>query len=46
MISLGVDGRFTNFPDRLDAVLGDDALSGEVAAQRAAEAYQACRAAT
>jgi glycerophosphoryl diester phosphodiesterase len=46
LISLGVDGMFTNFPDRLDAVLGDDALSGEVAAQRAAEAYQACRAAT
>src|SRR5215207_7820649 len=44
LISLGVDGMFTNFPDRLDAVLGDDALSGEVAARRAAEAYRACRA--
>ena len=31
LISLGVDGMFTNFPDRLDAVLGDDALSGVVA---------------
>lgn len=44
LISLGVDGMFTNFPDRLDQVLGDAALSGEVAAQRAAEAYEACRA--
>jgi len=44
LISLGVDGMFTNFPDRLDAVLGDDALSGEVAARQAAEAYRACRA--
>ena len=44
LISLGVDGMFTNFPDRLEAVLGDEALSGEVAAQQAAEAYQACRA--
>jgi glycerophosphoryl diester phosphodiesterase len=44
LISLGVDGIFTNNPDLLEAVLGDDALSGEVAAQQAAEAYQACRA--
>ncbi len=43
LISLGVDGMFTNFPDRLDAVLGaeaaDDAM---VAAQQSAEAYRAC----
>src|SRR5215213_8513007 len=44
LISLGVDGMFTNFPDRLDAVLGGDALSGEAAAQQAAAAYEACRA--
>jgi glycerophosphoryl diester phosphodiesterase len=43
LISLGVDGMFTNFPDRLDEVLGDDALSDDVAAQRAAEAYASCR---
>src|SRR5215207_5803486 len=43
LISLGVDGMFTNFPDRLDGVLGDDALSADVAAQQAAEAYDSCR---
>ncbi len=36
---------FTNFPDRLDAVLRNDALSAEDAARQAAEAYQACHAA-
>ena len=45
LISLGVDGMFTNFPNRLDNVLGaraaDDAM---VAAQRSAEAYRACQA--
>lgn len=44
LIALGVDGIFTNNPDLLDAVLGDDALSGEEAAQQAAAAYQECRA--
>jgi glycerophosphoryl diester phosphodiesterase len=44
LISLGVDGMFTNNPDLLDAVLGDDALSREAAAQQAAEAYQECSA--
>lgn len=43
LILLGVDGMFTNFPDRLDAVLGDDALDGDAAAQSAAEAYASCR---
>jgi glycerophosphoryl diester phosphodiesterase len=43
LISLGVDGMFTNDPALLDAVLGDDALSGEAAAQQAAEAYKSCR---
>jgi glycerophosphoryl diester phosphodiesterase len=44
LISLGVvDGMFTNNPDLLDGVLGADALSGEAAAQRAADAYQECR---
>ncbi len=42
LISLGVDGMFTNNPDLLEGVLGDDALSREVAAQQAAEAYQEC----
>ena len=44
LISLGVDGMFTNFPDRLDQVLGKNAASGTTAAQRAAEASAACRA--
>jgi glycerophosphoryl diester phosphodiesterase len=44
LISLGVDGMFTNFPDRLDQVLGKDAASGMTGAQRAAEASTACRA--
>jgi glycerophosphoryl diester phosphodiesterase len=43
LISLGVDGMFTNDPELLDAVLGDAALSGEEAAQEAAQAYESCR---
>jgi glycerophosphoryl diester phosphodiesterase len=44
LISLGVDGMFTNNPDLLEGVLGDDALSGEAAAQQASDAYQGCSA--
>src|SRR5215211_2727996 len=44
LISLGVDGMFTNFPDRLEQVLGENAVDGTAAAQQAAEAYAACRA--
>jgi glycerophosphoryl diester phosphodiesterase len=44
LIALGVDGMFTNNPDDLDRVLGEDALSGEAAAQQAAEAYRECSA--
>jgi glycerophosphoryl diester phosphodiesterase len=36
LIALGVDGMFTNNPDLLDAVLGEDKLSDEAAAQQAA----------
>jgi glycerophosphoryl diester phosphodiesterase len=43
LISLGVDGMFTNFPDRLDEVLGAEAADAMVAAQQSAEAYRACR---
>jgi glycerophosphoryl diester phosphodiesterase len=43
LISLGVDGMFTNFPDRLDQVLGKNAASETTGAQRAAEASAACR---
>ncbi len=42
LIAVGVDGMFTNFPDRLDAVLGADKLSAEEAARQAADAYEAC----
>lgn len=44
LIATGVDGMFTNFPDRLDAVLGKEAVGGKVAAKRAAEASESCRA--
>jgi glycerophosphoryl diester phosphodiesterase len=44
LIALGVDGMFTNNPDLLNGVLGDAALSGEAAAQQAAEAYLVCSA--
>jgi glycerophosphoryl diester phosphodiesterase len=44
LVSLGVDGMFTNFPNRLDKVLGAKAADAMVAAQRSAEAYRACKA--
>ncbi len=43
MISLGVDGMFTNFPDRLVEVLGKSATDSKAATQRAAQASAACR---
>ena len=43
LIELGVDGMFTNFPDRLAKVLGKDATDGKAAPRRAAEASAACR---
>jgi glycerophosphoryl diester phosphodiesterase len=43
LISTGVDGMFTNFPDRLDAVLGKRAGGGKAAVKRAAEASESCR---
>jgi glycerophosphoryl diester phosphodiesterase len=44
LISLGVDGMFTNFPDRLDEVLGKNAARGTTGAGLAANASAACRA--
>ena len=44
LIALGVDGMFTNFPDRLEAVLGKSAAGGKSGAKLAAEASRACRA--
>jgi glycerophosphoryl diester phosphodiesterase len=44
LIELGVDGKFTIFPDRLANTLGKGATDSKAAAQRAAEASAACRA--
>lgn len=44
LIGIGVDGMFTNFPDRLDAVLGPDAVDGRKRAAALAEQANAeCR---
>ena len=44
LIDLGVDGMFTNFPRRLDDVLGKEAVGNDIeAANRAAEASRDCR---
>ncbi|WP_228281662.1 glycerophosphodiester phosphodiesterase [Rubrobacter marinus] len=43
LINLGVDGMFTNFPDRLEAVLGKDAAAGKTGASLASRANAACR---
>jgi len=42
LIDVGVDGMFTNFPARLDEVLGKDAVGGKRAAKRAAGAHSDC----
>jgi glycerophosphoryl diester phosphodiesterase len=44
LVALGVDGMFTNFPDRLEAVLGKEAAPGKTGARLTAEASRACRA--
>ncbi len=43
LIELGVDGMFTDFPDRLANALGESAVESKAAAQHAAEASAACR---
>ena len=43
LISTRVDGMFTNFPDLLEDVLGDEAAEGLTGAQLSAEAYRTCR---
>jgi glycerophosphoryl diester phosphodiesterase len=43
LISLGVDGMFTNFPDRLESLLGEEAAGGKSGAVKAAKASEACR---
>jgi glycerophosphoryl diester phosphodiesterase len=42
LVALGVDGMFTNFPDRLDTVLAKDRVGGKHAAKLAADAHSAC----
>jgi len=47
LIAIGVDGMFTNFPDRLEAILGKEAAGGKTGARlasEASEASEACRA--
>ncbi len=43
LVGLGVDGMFTNFPDRLETVLGKEAAAGKTGASLAAQANAACR---
>ena len=43
LIDLGVDGMFTNFPRRLEGVLGNAAARGNTGAALAADASRACR---
>ena len=46
LIALGVDGMFTNFPDRLETVLGKDAAAkGKTGGKLIAQDHAACRAA-
>jgi glycerophosphoryl diester phosphodiesterase len=44
LVALGVDGMFTNFPDRLEDVLGEEAAKGKKGAKLAATASEACQA--
>ncbi len=43
LVSIGVDGMFTNFPDRLEDVLGKEAANGKTGARLAADASESCR---
>jgi hypothetical protein len=43
LIALGVDGMFTNYPDRLEELLGKSAAHGKRGAKLAAEDYAACQ---
>jgi glycerophosphoryl diester phosphodiesterase len=45
LIALGVDGMFTNFPDRLEELLGKRAAEGMTGATLAAQDYATCSAA-
>lgn len=43
LVSVGVDGMFTNFPDRLEGLLGKEAARGKTGARLAADSSKACR---
>ncbi len=43
LVDLGVDGMFTDFPNRLEEVLGEEAVDGSLAASGAAGASRSCR---
>jgi glycerophosphoryl diester phosphodiesterase len=43
LVGLGVDGMFTDFANRLEAVLGEEAVDGNLAAGEAADASRTCR---
>jgi glycerophosphoryl diester phosphodiesterase len=42
LVEIGVDGMFTNFPDRLDALRGPSAIRGNNASRVASERRSAC----
>lgn len=44
LVTLGVDGMFTDFPDRLEAVLVKEAAKGKTAARLASATSESCRA--
>jgi glycerophosphoryl diester phosphodiesterase len=44
LIALGVDGMFSNFPDRLNAILGSSQSRGKQGARDASDAGRECRA--
>jgi glycerophosphoryl diester phosphodiesterase len=46
LIALGVDGTYTNFPDRLEELLSKGAAGGKSDGKFSAEDYTACRATT
>ena len=46
LIAFGVEGMFTNFPVRLEELLGKGAAGGKSGGKLSAEDYTACRATT
>lgn len=46
MLAADLDGMFTNTPDLLDGLMGEDAFKAKRAARRAARMHRACLAAS